>query len=443
MDKNIINSYIPEEFNSLDEFLQNAFSPDIAELIDELDGEELKYIFGKITKEVIAEVISHLDYEKKYYIAKLFPEPFLSDILTLMYPDDAADFLGSMPVGKVKKILNLIKDRKASELQRLLGYDDESAGGLMNTEYLAFYSDYTADKVLEKLRNISLEAEMIYYIYVITRTKELVGVLSVRQLLASQVDNKLKDIMTEKVIKVEIDMDQEDVAHIFAKYDLLAVPVVNKQNQLMGIITVDDAIDVIEEEATEDIYKMAATSDIYEGWGGLISAVKKRIPWLLILLIGDLLSGSVIKNFEHSLQTIVVLAVFIPVLMDMGGNVGTQSLTVVVRGLATGEIDFSNFWHHLFQEIKVGFIMAFILGSLLALIAFIWQGNPVLGLIVGLSMFITLLTAIMSGTSIPFIMLAIGADPAIAAGPFITTLIDISGLFIYFTLATLLIEKII
>lgn len=171
--------------------------------------------------------------------------------------------------------------------------------------------------------------------------------------------------------------------------------------------------------------------------------MKKRIPWLLILLVGDLLSGSVIKNFEESLQVVVALAFFIPVLMDMGGNVGTQSLTVVVRGLATGELHFANFWRHLWQEVKVGFVMAVILGSMLSLIAFFWQGNPLLGLIVGGSMFMTLLTAVTAGTSIPFIMEAFGADPAVAAGPFITTLIDISGLFIYFTMATILMEKLI
>jgi len=247
--------------------------------------------------------------------------------------------------------------------------------------------------------------------------------------------------MTENVIKVEINMDQEEVARILAKYDLLAVPVVNKKNQLMGIITVDDAIDVIEDEATEDIYKMAATA--YIDRGGLLQAVKKRLPWLIILLVGDLLSGSVIKGFEVSLQTIVALAFFIPVLMDMGGNIGTQALTVVVRGLATGELHLTHFWRHLWQEIRVGFIMALILGAAIFGVAYLWQGNFSLGIVVGSSMFITLITAIIAGTSIPFIIDALGADPAVAAGPFITTLIDITGLFIYFTMATILMEKLI
>lgn len=437
-----LKEFLPDEYLTLDDFLAEAYPADIADFIMRLEEEEREYLFReKLSLPQLAEIISHLDYETQHYLANLLSDQDISDILSQMYSDDAVDFLGSMPVGKVKNILNLMRDQKASELQRLLGYDDESAGGLMTTEYLAFYSDLTAAEVLEKLRKISPEAEMIYYIYVISRTKELLGVLSVRQLLAAQPDIQLKDLMTEHVIKVEIDLDQEEVAHIFAKYDLLAVPVVNKKNQLMGIITVDDAIDVIEDEATEDIYKMAATADI--DTGRLLASIKKRLPWLLLLLVGDLLSGSVIKSFEESLQTIVALAFFIPVLMDMGGNVGTQSLTVVVRGLATGDLHHSRFFRHLWQEVRLGIIMALILGATISVVAYFWQGNPSLGIVVGVSMFITLLAAIIAGTSIPFIIDFLGADPAVAAGPFITTLIDISGLFIYFTMANLLMEKLI
>ncbi len=443
MNYELINNLIPDEYKSLEHFIQNAYPADIADLIMELSGEELNFILDKYPTEQMGEIISFFDYETSNYVSRYFSEVTLSEIMLNMYSDDAVDFLGTMTVGKVKKILNNMRDNEAQELQRLLGYDEESAGGIMTTEYIAFYADHTADIVLEKLRKIVAGPEMIYYVYVISRTKELLGVLSVRELLAAQPDIRIRDIMTDKVISVEIDLDQEEVAHILSKYDLLAVPVINKNDQLMGIITVDDVIDVIEDEATEDMYKMAATADIYDVKGGLIAAVKKRIPWLLILLVGDLLSGSVIKTFEASLQAIVVLAIFIPVLMDMGGNVGTQSLTVVVRGLATGELHFSNFWRHLWQEIKVGFIMALVLGIIIALLAYFWQGNFILGLIVGSSMFITLLTAVIAGTTIPFIIEALGADPAIAAGPFITTLIDISGLFIYFTLATILMEKIL
>lgn len=202
-------------------------------------------------------------------------------------------------------------------------------------------------------------------------------------------------------------------------------------------------MDVLEEEATEDMYKMAATADVYNVKGGLWAIIRKRIPWLLILLVGDLISGSVIKNFETSLQTVVALAFFIPVLMDMGGNVGTQSLTIVVRGLSTGDLEFSDFWNHLWREIKVGLILALIIGVAITSIAYIWQGNSMIGMIVGMSMFSTLLMAVLVGTSIPFIMELLGADPAVASGPFITTIVDISGLFIYFTMATILLKNLL
>lgn len=438
-----IEEFLPQRFSSLTEFWEKAYPADIAEFLLNLPISKKKYILENLTLEQLSDTIRDLNYETNNYIARYYSAEELQELLSNMYPDDAVDFMATMPIGKSKIILSRLKEKKANELQRLLGYEDESAGGLMNTDYIAFYEDNTVKQVLNKLRELISEPEMIYYIYVISRTKELLGVLSVRQILTYDPQTKLRDIMNKNVIKVHLNMDQEEVANILSKYDLLAVPVVNKQEILMGIITVDDAIDVIEEEATEDMYKMNITSDIYEVKGGIIKAIKKRLPWLLILLIGDLLSGSVIRGFEASLQAVVTLAIFIPVLMDMGGNVGTQSLTVVVRGLATGDLHDSNFWSHLWNEIKVGLIMAVVLGSLLSAIVFLWQGNPSLGFIVGISMFSTMVTAIILGTSIPYILNQLGADPAVAAGPFITTLVDISGLFIYFTLATILIKKLI
>lgn len=441
MSYNLENS-IPDRFDTKTDFWENAYPADIADLINEVPDDKINKVVNKLSTETLGRVTGLLDIEKQEYIARYFSAKRLSNVLTYMYPDDAADFLGTIPVGKVKEILNKLKDNQAEELQRLLEYDEESAGGIMTPQFIAFYTDQKVERVIKKLRKLVSEPEMIYYLYVISRDKELVGVLSVRQLLAADSEEKLSNIMTENVIKARTNQDQEEVAHILSKYDLLAVPVVNKRDQLMGIITVDDAIDVIEEEATEDIYKMAATSNIYEH-EGIMTAVKKRIPWLFILLIGDLLSGTVIKGFEDSLQAVVALAIFIPVLMDMGGNAGTQSLTVVVRGLATGNLSFSNFGRHLLQEVKVGFIMAAVLGLSLTLITFLWQGNATLGIVVGVSMFATLLTAVTVGTSIPFIINSLGADPAIAAGPFITTLIDITGLFIYFSMATLLLENLL
>lgn len=433
---------MPEKFETVEEFLEQAYAADTAELLMKIPEELIEEILERYSTRDRAEIISFLDYETTKYISRIYDERTLSNIITNMYSDDAADFLGTMSVGKVKKILNLMQQEQAQELQELLDFEEESAGGIMNTQYIAFYEGDTVAEVIEKIRMLVPDQEMIYYIYIINYKKELMGVISVRQLLGAQPDTKLEEMMNENVIKVNINMDQEEVAKTLSKYDLLAVPVVNKHNQLMGIVTVDDALDVIEEEATEDIYKMSATADITE-IDSVVQGVKKRIPWLMLLLFVGMISGSVINSFEQSLQAVVALAFFIPVLMGMGGNAGTQSLAVVVRGLATEELTFSDFWGHLWREMKVGFIIATIIGLTLGGIVLLWQGNYVLGIVVGISMFITLLTAVLAGTTIPFIINGLGADPAVAAGPFITTIIDITGLFIYFSIATFLMAQLL
>ncbi|MCF8008501.1 MAG: magnesium transporter [Halanaerobiales bacterium] len=441
MDKTQIKEFIPDKYNNLQDFWEKSYPADKAEFLNRLSPEMLKDVIDIIDYLSLGEIIRDLDYKTSYYIAEKFDSDKLSKILTTMYADDAADFLGKMPVGKVKDTLNKLKTDQAKELQRLLGYSEETAGGLMNTQFIVFYQDNTVQQVLEKLRRIISEPEMIYYIYIITRTKKLKGVLSVRQLLSSEPDQIIKDIMSKDVIKVYVNMDQEDVADVLNKYDLLAVPVVNKNEQMLGIITIDDILEVIENEATEDIYKMAATTNVYDVKGGLLSIIKKRLPWLLILLVGDMMSGSVIQSFEESLKAVVALAFFIPVLMDMGGNVGTQSLAVVVRGLATNKLYLSDYFSHVYREIKVGLIMALILGGSIGSIVLLWQGDAILGIVVGVSMFVTLLTAIFVGTSVPFVMDGLGIDPAIASGPFITTIVDVTGLFIYFYMASLLINN--
>ena len=434
--------YVISEYGSIDKFLEKAYAADIAEFLMEIPKEEIKDILDRFSVKEKARIISYLNEKTGKYIAKIYDARTLSGIISNMYSDDAADFLGIMSVGKVKEVLNLMQKELAVELQKLLEFDEKSAGGLMNTEYIAFYEDDTVEKVIKEIRNLVHEQEMIYYIYILNRRKMLVGVVSVRQLLIANPDTVLRDIMNENVIKVTVNMEQQEVARLLSKYDLLALPVVNKHEQLVGVITIDDALDIIEEEATEDIYKISVTSDI-ESAGGVLQAVKQRLPWLIILLFGDLLAGSVISGFEESLQAVVALAFFIPVLMDMGGNIGTQVLTVVVRGLATGELRLSDFKDHLAQEIKVGFIIAIIIGISISLIAVIWQSSLVLGFIVGLSMFLTLVTSAAVGTIMPFVVKRLGADPAIAAGPFITTIIDITGLLIYFSIANLLMDKLI
>ncbi|MGM0472008.1 MAG: magnesium transporter, partial [Bacillota bacterium] len=412
-------------------------------ILAETSDEETEVLLDLVSEEALADILAEVNYEVEKKLLRFLSNERLTNVLEAMYSDDVADLLGALNIGQSKELLASMQEEEAEEIQRLLGYDEESAGGRMTTEYIVLKQEKTVEESIVKLRQIAPDAEMIYYIYVVNDKKELVGVLSMRELIVAAPQSKIKEIMNTKVITVEVNQDQEEVAQIIAKYDLLAVPVVNQQGLLLGIITVDDIIDIIEQEATEDMYKMAGTSELNlaDEKPEVISGLIKRLPWLVILLFGNLLSGNVIQGFEKTLESVVALSFFIPVLMDMGGNVGTQSLTMVVRGLATGSIDKRNIKEHFFNEIKIGLNLAVILGGLISGVAFLWQGNPILGLVVGLAMFCTLLTAVIAGTAIPFIMDLLGADPAVAAGPFITTVIDASGLFIYFTLSTYFLQS--
>ena len=424
------------------EIFSNLYPADMAELVAELESKELKFIIPIISLEKLAFSLSDLDVETRNILLNFLTPQQLKRVLNEMYSDDVADLLGELTIGQSKELLKLMKSKDAEQIQKLLGYDEESAGGIMTTEYLAIKDSKTVGEALDKIRAIATRAEMIYYIYIINANKELLGVISMRELLTADPQNKLREIMHRKVIKAKVDMDQEEVANQMSKYDLLAIPVINHHNQLVGIITVDDALDVIEEEATEDIYKMAATSEfeITAAEEGIISGVFKRLPWLLILLFASMLSGTVIGFFSDALSKVVALSFFIPTLTGTGGNAGTQSLAIVVRGIATGDLDKDKMFNHLLREVKVGAVTALICGLVISLIGFFWQGTYFIGIVVGLAMFFTIITATLVGTTIPFIIDYLGADPAVAAGPFITTVIDVSGLFIYFSLAKFLLQ---
>ena len=428
--------------SKIKKIFSQLYPADMAELAAQLSSEELKFIIPIISLEKLAFSFSDLDTKTRNVLLNFLTPQQLKVVLNEMYSDDVADLLGELTIGQSKELLKLMKNKDAQQIQKLLGYDEESAGGIMTTEYLAVKDNKNVNEALNKIRDIATRAEMIYYIYIVNSNKELLGVISMRELITASPQTKLREIMHRKVIKALVNMDQEEVANQMSKYDLLAIPVVNQHDQLLGIITVDDALDVIEEEATEDIYKMAATSEfeITAAEEGIISGVLKRLPWLIILLFASMLSGTVIGTFSESLSEVVALAFFIPTLTGTGGNAGTQSLAIVVRGLATGDLDRDKMFNHLFREVRVGAVTALACGIIISLIAFLWQGTYFIGLVVGLAMFFTIVSATLVGTTTPFIIDYLGADPAVAAGPFITTLIDVSGLFIYFSLAKVLLQ---
>ncbi len=425
-------------------FLNDLQPVDIAEIIEELDHKEQQWILSLLDSETAALVINELDPELGGELLSHLNEERASEILEEMSFDDAADLLSELSDQEQNKYLKLMESEDQQDVRELMTYREDTAGGLMTTEYVAVREDITAARAIEVLREIAPDAETVYYVYVINLKNQLVGVISLRELIIANPESLIRDIMRKKVVSVPVDMDQEEVARIVTKYNFLAVPVIDHDNSLLGIITVDDVIDVIHEEAAEDLYRLAGAAgeeeeEVEEFFQRIFASLKARLPWLFITMLGGLISGQVLSGFSRQIEAVVALAFFIPLLTGMGGNVGTQSSTVTVRGIATGQIKQDQIFTVVLRESLVGAAIGSILGLIVGVIAAIWQQKPMLGVVVGLAMLGNMLTAATMGTLVPLIFRRIGVDPAVASAPFISTAIDITGLLIYSTLATLLI----
>ncbi len=424
----------------LKDFLENLHPSDLADLVEDLSDQQKQEFFALLSDEEAATIIQEMEEFDQATLFRLLTKKRASAIIKEMASDDAVDLLGELSPEETKELLALI-DEEAEEIRGLLQYPEDSAGGIMTKEFISLPGTLPVEEAITRLREIAPKAETIYYIYVVDYRNRLTGVLSLRELFAAQDGTLIAKIVRKNIIKVDATTDQEEVARLVSRYDLLAVPVVDEEGYLLGIITIDDILDVVEEEATEDIYRLVGTSEV-EGTdlveASVFNMAKKRLPWLMISLLGGLVSGSVIGVFEEALQAAVVLAVFIPVIMDMGGNVGAQSSTVFVRGLATGEIIAPDVWRYFLREVRIGLTIGIITGIMIAVAAIVWKGIPTLGVVVGTAMFATVFLAAVIGIVVPAILNKLGADPALAAGPFVTTIKDVTGLLIYFYVAGVL-----
>lgn len=336
---------------------------------------------------------------------------------------------------KAQEILVAMNKKEASEIKELMSYPPETAGAIMTKEFIVLRSTDTAADVIDHLRKEGPDAETIYYLYVVDEQKKLVGVVSLRDLITAPSDQTIETIMSTRVVSVLVGEDQEDVAKLIKKYDFLAAPVVTEQGTLVGIVTVDDIIDVLEEETEEDFGEMAAARGSMDTNISAFTAARKRAPWIIMLMFLGLITAEVIGQFEETLEAVILLSVFIPLIMDSAGNTGTQALAVVVRGLAVGTVDRSTVGKMLKREFGTGIMLGIMCAvTLLIVIPFLY-GSFVLAGIVGVSLLLTLSVATMVGATIPLIINKLKIDPAVASGPFITTLNDILGLFIYFSIA--------
>ena len=431
---------------SNEEALQNELnsmhSADIAEVFDNITPEERLKYFEYLNLEKAADLLEELTPQMQVELLGAIDEEKSSKIISQMPHDSLADFLGDLSDEEVNTYLNRLPRRLSSQIRELLSYPEDTAGGIMTTEYLYVYENMTVEETFTYIRSKAETNIDFYYMYVVDKEDHLLGVLSLRSLLSSPLNAKVGSIMTTDVFKVTATDEQEYVADSLIKYGYLALPVVDEFNRLKGIVTWDDAHYVNEEETTEEIY---ASSGISTGLvdedeiltGKIRLAIRARAPWLFITLLGAFGAVNVANHFEGILHQLPVIAIFIPLLIGLGGNIGTQSVTLMVRGLSTGQVSMNSALHHIFREFKVGLIIGLIFGILVMLVTWNWKNNVVLGGVVGIAMAANMAIATILGTASPFILKRIGVDPAIASGPFIATAIDIVGLAVYFILVTM------
>lgn len=371
------------------------------------------------------DVLYHLNINKR------------QEILNLMDNDDLASLLDGLSPSKKKKLLAWMDNEESQIVQDMMNYPAETAGRIMTNRFVWIRNYYTVREAVDKMKSFADFVSSLSYLYVIDEHRKLVGVVSYRDLLLADAKDIINDIMFERVISVPATTDQEEVATIAERYDFLAIPVVNDKEQLVGIVTADDIIDVFIQEANEDIEKLSAAGKAIDFDTKAFTAAYRRLPWLILLLFIGLISGSIISNFEETLEKVVALAFFMPMIAGMTGNTGTQSLAVIVRGLVSNDINKKVVFHVIMREFGVGIIIGVTCGILISIIAYIWQGSAILGIVVGSSLLLTLIIGTLAGTIIPFILYRFDVDPAVASGPLITTLNDIFSLITYFSIATM------
>ncbi len=412
---------------------------DIFTLIEDLPPEDIAKIIFALGKQGI-EVFEYFPDEEKKEIFYCLSRPKMVDLLEEMAPDDRVDFVKKLPEDLVEDILPLVAQAERNDIKRLLQYKEGTAGAIMTTEYANIPPDITVEEALQYLRRIAPDRETIYYVYVTDKDRKLLGLVTLRDLIIARKIAKISEIMHKDLIKVNVNDPAEEVAKKVSDYDFLAIPVVDDENRLVGIVTVDDVIDVIEQEDTEDMFALGASGVIYDYKNeGTLGIAKKRIMWLLVLVFVQFISGAVLQMHSAELQAMIALAFFIPVLSGMGGNAGSQSSTTVIRGLATGEISENDFWRIFFKELRVGLLV----GSFLGLIGFgramLIQNDVRLGMTVFLAMTATVTAATTAGAILPVGFKKLGLDPALMSGPFIASIVDIVSIVIYFEIAKIII----
>jgi magnesium transporter len=424
--------------NHLAALLAALHPADSADLFEELHLDQQRAIIHELDSEDAAEMLSFMDSEDQAEVMTGLDPDEISDILDEMEPDDAADVLAELSEDHASAILAGMED--PAEVQSLLEYDEESAGGLMTSHVVTVRSTATVEQAIHMLRRLQLDEELAYYLFVTDVDGRLTGVLSLRQLVAADPHTPISQIMNPDVISISVDADQEEAAQLLSRYGLLILPTVDHAGRLMGVITADDVIDVLQEEATEDMYRLAGMDAEERMDQSVFSTARSRLSWLLLNLPTAMMVAAVVSQFEDTVHRVAALAAFMPIVAGMGGNAGIQTLTLIVRSIALGENKMRRAWRMLAREVFIGVVNGLCFGTAIALFGLLWKGIPILGMIAGLAMLANMIAGAVAGTLVPLTLRRIGADPALASGVIVTAMTDLTGYTCFLGLATLLIN---
>ncbi|MCF2662863.1 magnesium transporter [Pseudoflavonifractor phocaeensis] len=428
-----------KQFRRLKDLLSDMNEVDVAEFLDELEADQQAVVFRLLPKDMAAEVFTYLeDSEDQEKLIGALSDKELREVLDELYLDDTVDIIEDMPANVVSRILRNTDASTRSQINQLLNYPKDSAGSLMTTEFVYLHPDSTVEESFARIRQVGLDKETVYTCYV-TKNRVLMGVVTVKTLLLSSYETHIRDIMETNLLSVKTHEDKEEVAQLFSKYDLSAVPVVDNDDRLVGIITFDDVMDVIEEEATEDIEKMAAILPTDKPYfqTGVVETWKHRVPWLLLLMISATFTGTILGFFEEALAANAALTLFIPMLMDTGGNSGGQASVTIIRAMSLGDVEFSDCFRVVWKEVRVALLCAATLGVVVFLkVIILDRKSATVALVVALTVMVTIVVAKLVGCTLPMLAKRLGFDPAVMASPFITTVVDALSLLIYFAIAT-------
>lgn len=420
--------------------LQDLTPPDIAHITNRLDAEEAEYVFGLLKPDLASKVLLELDEAHREHLLHRLPQEKLSELVDAMDSDDAADIIGALSREQATRILGTMDVEDSSQVEELLRYDESTAGGIMAKEVATVHPDDTVKKAIRVVRRMAKDHKNIYNVYVTTEDGFLVGAVPLQSLLLYAPNKRIRKIMKDDVVSVTTDVDQEEVAQIFKKYDIISLPVTDTAGKLLGRITVDDIVDVLEEEHVEDVARLVGSDADELARRSPAQIAWLRLPWVVLTLALEMVAAYVVHRFDETLSQVILLASFMPIISALSGNTGLQSAAMVVRGLATGHVDVKRWWNPVSRQMQTTIIIGAVCGALLGTVGGVWHGTTVFGLVVGVSMFLSINVSGFVGTVTPMISKSLGFDPAITAGPFETAFQDIVGISIFLSIATLLIQ---